>query len=152
MEVKLERINLENLGKYNHSIPERIINPIEGGNECFIFVNNKKIVHLSRIRYDKLYMPEVNLNILLNEKEACIFDCYTDEDYRGLGLYPAMLSEILNYLKQKDFTKSYIYCDSKNEKSIRGIKKAGFREYKIISYLNILGFRKKEEKQIENEN
>ncbi|MDO8623480.1 MAG: peptidoglycan bridge formation glycyltransferase FemA/FemB family protein [archaeon] len=136
----------------DYPLPERFRNTIDGENEFFIFLKDDKIVHSSRIRYDRMDISEVNLNIPLNEKEACIFDCFTEENSRGLGLYPAMLLNILQYLKEKGFETCYIYCDAKNENSIRGIKKAGFGEYKKIDYMNVLGIKKKKEEDIMMQN
>ena len=141
IEVEFKKINLEEVKDYEHFIPKRIINEIEGNNECFIFLKDNRIIHLSRVRYDKMYLPEVNFEELLKNKEACIFDCYTDENYRRLELYSSMLCSIQNYLFERDFVKCFIYCDSKNEKSIRGIEKSGFKKYKIINYSNIFGLK-----------
>lgn len=51
--------------------------------------------------------------------------CVTDANYRGQGIYPYVLSEIIrNELGEKD--KAFMIVDDGNHASIRGVLKAGF--------------------------
>ena len=59
---------------------------------------------------------------------------YVDPEYRGKGIYPYMLVYLARKLFQKeDGSKIYIRADYKNYSSIRGIEKAGFKYWGILT-------------------
>ncbi len=67
------------------------------------------------------------------ERKNYIHYCYVAPMYRGKGIYPYMLT----YLVQKAFMLQmgdviYINADRKNNSSIRGMQKAGFRYWGIL--------------------
>lgn len=74
--------------------------------------------------------------------------CVTDPEYRGRGLYPYVLTDILCH-KLGETDRAYMIIDSDNISSIRGvmktgfirtaeIKKKGFKQYVIIKRLEII--------------
>ncbi len=116
---------------------------LSSGNECFVFVKGDKILHYSWVNYKEMDITELNIKIPLNSNEFCIFDCYTFKESRGLNLYPAMLCKIKEYLNEKGFVKGFIYADLKNNVSIKGIEKAGFKKLKTLKFLKVFCFKKK---------
>ena len=96
-----------------------------------VFVGDN-IVHQSWLRFDEMDISEVNQKIKLNVNEACIYDCYTAEEFRGKGYYPRMLEFLRAWLKQVGVDKVYIYVEADNKSSIRGIEKAGFTKERAI--------------------
>lgn len=60
------------------------------------------------------------------QNEAYIENCVTTPRYRGLGLYPYTLYQILQFLGTKDKTRVKIATQKANTNSIKGITKAGF--------------------------
>lgn len=54
-----------------------------------------------------------------------IGDCFTNDQYRGKGIYPAVISHILNKFIPKNNV--YMLVSPENIPSIRGIEKAGLR-------------------------
>jgi hypothetical protein len=65
-----------------------------------------------------------------------IFDCATMSEYRGMGIYPAILAKICKNYPQMD---KWIACSARNHASIRGIQKVGFR--KSYSFITIMIFK-----------
>ena len=59
----------------------------------------------------------------LKRGEAQIGPCFTKQDFRGQGIYPAVLKLILSSGKYKGY---YMLVRDDNAASIRGIEKAGF--------------------------
>lgn len=57
-----------------------------------------------------------------------ISHCVTLPEFRGLGLYPAMLSYIVHILCSQGVERFLIDCNDWNLPSIRGIEKAGFQK------------------------
>jgi RimJ/RimL family protein N-acetyltransferase len=57
-----------------------------------------------------------------------ISHCVTLPEFRGLGLYPAMLSYIAHTLCSQGAERFFIDCSDWNLSSIQGIKKVGFQK------------------------
>lgn len=85
-----------------------------------IDVSNGKTVSKAQV------MPKILIFPFMKNDGIHIGPCSTDSQYRGRGFYPTLLKKImLDYRsKVKDF---YIFCDSNNIASIRGIEKTGFK-------------------------
>jgi len=64
--------------------------------------------------------------------------CYTDPSYRGKGIFPYVLFEICNFLKQQGKLRALISSKITNLQSRRGIIKAGFSVIAEMSYLKLL--------------
>lgn len=58
---------------------------------------------------------------------AVISHCVTFRPYRGLGLYPASLVQIVDRLAKKGINRFYIDCSDWNTPSLSGIRRAGFQ-------------------------
>jgi GNAT superfamily N-acetyltransferase len=72
--------------------------------------------------------------------EVYLYDAFTFAEYRGQNLYPALLQRILDYSRHEGFRRALIFVMSDNIASLRGVQKAGFREFQRITYCNLLGF------------
>lgn len=64
--------------------------------------------------------------------------CNTNYSFRGLGLYPYVLSQICIFLKKKGKAKALIGTSNSNLPSRRGIIKAGFVISGEVRYLKLL--------------
>lgn len=68
------------------------------------------------------FLGELALDMDLENRVEVLYDFFTNETYRGKGLYPSLLQKMsLRNTKPK-----LIYAFSNNFSSIRGIEKAGF--------------------------
>jgi hypothetical protein len=154
IKVEFKKPTLEELNKLiklNAVLSDKFKRRYNRNNECFIFLKDNKLVHYSWLDYKQMNITELKMKIPLNKKEACIFDCFTSKESRGLNLYPSMLSEIKEYLYNKGFTKCFIYTDIKNKVSIKGIERAGFERLKLLNYLKFLGLIKKKNQYPESD-
>lgn len=52
--------------------------------------------------------------------------CFTEEAFRGRGIYPRLLRHVVNTLGNNGQEPFYIYTHPGNTRSIRGMEKAGF--------------------------
>lgn len=97
-----------------------------------IFWHNSKKpykIHLlykeNRLAHYSVVLPKYYRFPFMDEYDIEIGPCWTDSQYRGLGLYPAVLQKILEtFSKYKK--NAWIFCENDNKASIRGIEKAGF--------------------------
>lgn len=63
----------------------------------------------------------------LPEEASVIYDCWTPEEFRGMGIYAAVLQSLLR--EELQFGRDvWIYCLRENRASRAGIRKAGFVE------------------------
>jgi hypothetical protein len=85
--------------------------------------------------YDSLFYA----NRIGRHDDAFIGPCNTYTPFRGLGLYPAVLTVACDYLKKKNMRSALINTKKSNYPSMRGIEKAGFGMVKVAHVIYIFG-------------
>lgn len=97
---------------------------------CFVAKYNDLIVSYAWVReFGFMYMSSIKKSIPIADNSIWIFDCRTSSEYRGNGIYPWLLTEIMNkYIRNKK--NCYIDTLKKNTSSVKGILKARFSLYK----------------------
>jgi len=93
---------------------------IRRGDRYFTARAGHRIVAIARICY--VDTPEIRLDA----GEASLISFYTAPDYRGRGLYVALIQAMLHHLHCQGFKAAYIWAERSNHASIRGIEKTGF--------------------------
>lgn len=87
-----------------------------------------------------LDVDELRYRWMLPDADRCMYDVITAPEFRGQGLYPAALTW---YAEQRERTalggRVWIYCESSNAASRKGITKAGFMPAGRIRALWVLG-------------
>ena len=71
--------------------------------------------------------------------ENCAYLCrfYVHPDYRGMNLYPMTIKYLVDSFKSK-YSKFHIAIEHKNEASIKGAAKIGFKQIKDLTFVRIL--------------
>ena len=89
--------------------------------------SNNKILHFSCV------MPKCYKFPFLRKKENDIHigPCYTDPEYRGMGIYPFVLVNIAEK-ELNDKNKAFLMINCENLSSIKGAKKVGFRAIALM--------------------
>lgn len=82
-----------------------------------------------------------NRFLKLREGDAMLNYGLTLPRYRGKNLYPMVLQEASRVLFSEGFKRVFILVDVKNQTSIRGITKAGFRRVGRLRLLKAMGCR-----------
>lgn len=85
--------------------------------KIIVFDNDGTIMHISRIMGKCLKFP------FLAKTSVEIGPCVTYPNFRGRGIYPAVLRHIRASGWYKDY---YMFISEDNTSSIRGVEKAGF--------------------------
>lgn len=118
-EIKKEKISLRKHGLKKYILWNPIICPGSFTYRIYEHGNRGKIIHESYVIHKCYKFPF----LLGNDIE--IGPCYTQEEWRGRGIYAYVLNKInIRELSARD--KSYMIIDSKNISSIKGVKKAGY--------------------------
>jgi RimJ/RimL family protein N-acetyltransferase len=95
----------------------------DGVQDFFVHTDGAQIAHISWL----YYRDDPNRILQLADSECEVKFCLTRPEFRGRGLYPAALTTIQQYLRQRGYKRCFICVKEGNEPSIRGIEKAGFQ-------------------------
>lgn len=102
--------------------------------------NTNKIVSYCWVARQAVEIGEIGRAINPRDDEIYLYDAFTFAEYRGQNLYPAVLQRILEHSRDAGLRRALIFVMHDNVASIRGVRKAGFREFQRVTYYNIIGF------------
>lgn len=103
------------------------------GDRCFVAFSEGVPCHFSWVRMlGVMAISSANKSFSLDTNQSWIFDCRTNESYRGLSIYPQVISRISNDLLENGMTSVMIDATKDNSASVNGILKAGFIPVKQI--------------------
>jgi ribosomal protein S18 acetylase RimI-like enzyme len=111
------------------------------GEECFVAYASDMVVAYGWTSYREVEIGEINKLMHVKPDEVYLYDFYTRPEYRGNNLYPAVLSHILRFLAEGGFRLALIFVLIENLTSRRGVTKAGFRQFQIVSCITLFGCR-----------
>ena len=96
-----------------------------GKAKIYVVSDGRDLIHTSYV------IPKCSKFAFMNKDDYEIGPCFTYPQYRGKGIYPAVLQSICNDLGN-DNTIFYMIVDEDNTASIKGIEKAGFKKFGIV--------------------
>ena len=99
-----------------------------------------KIVSYCWVTRKPVEIGEIGCAINPRDDEIYLYDAFTFAEYRGQNLYPAVMHRILAHSREAGLRRALIFVMSDNVASIRGVRKAGFREFQRVTYYNFVGF------------
>ena len=99
-----------------------------------------KIVSYCWVTREAVEIGEIGRAINPRADEIYLYDAFTFSEHRGQNLYPAVLQRILAHSREAGLRRALIFVMSDNVASIRGVRKAGFREFQRVTYYNVIGF------------
>ncbi|HEX6982438.1 MAG TPA: GNAT family N-acetyltransferase [Balneolaceae bacterium] len=105
---------------------------------CYVILKDKQVAGYGWVSDRELSINSINYTYPLKKDEIFIYACFVCKEYRGEGMYPSMLQRILSDYSKQGYRLAYIGVLSFNRGSIRGVKKAGFKEVNKIRYLRLL--------------
>lgn len=127
-----EKNNIALLQSLNHGEIEGYINGIKAHSVLFAVTDQKKVIHTSFVQFKSRYKT------IIHEPydTPLIGNCWTDNQYRGNGLYPTTIHLAAESLFTNDYDRVLISCAVNNIPSIKGIEKAQFNLVKQLkSYI-----------------
>ncbi|MEH6596312.1 MAG: hypothetical protein V7736_12285 [Colwellia polaris] len=127
-----EKSNIILLQTISHGEIETYIRGIKANSILFAITDKQKVIHTSFVqfksRYKKIIQEPYNTPLIGN--------CWTDNEYRGNGLYPQTIYFAAESLFKDDYKRVLISCAVNNIPSIKGIQKAQFNLVKQLkSYI-----------------
>lgn len=99
--------------------------------KVYVVYDDEKIVHCSYAVWGKDKFR------FLGKTDIEIGPCWTHLNYRGQGIYPAILSHIIQK-ELLDGGHAYMIIHDSNEASRRGVTKAGFQQIMVVLKRDVL--------------
>jgi len=113
----------------------------DGGRRCFAAWDDARIVAYGWVSQGHECVGELERAFHMLPGEAYIWDCATLPDYRGRGLYSALLGYMLAELRRAGVGRVWIGAALDNRPSIKGFENAGFQPAIELTYRRVLGLR-----------
>jgi len=104
---------------------EDVLTRFENGHEAFVAYINNQPAAFGWMAKSKARIGELNHDFALPPGNRYLWNFRTLAEYRGLGIYPALLHSIIQY-EGDDANRFWIIHAPENKSSLRGIIKAGF--------------------------
>jgi predicted acetyltransferase len=144
-----EKNSIKLLESLYHGEIETYINGIKANSILFAVTDNKKVIHTSFVQFKSRYKKLIHES----HETPLIGNCWTDNNYRGQGLYPKTIQLAAESLFVSGYKRVLISCAVNNIASIKGIEKAQFsliHELKSYILLNKFAFQVTTEKNIKS--
>lgn len=109
------------------------------GEQFWTMQHASRIVSYCWATSEPVEIGEIRCVMSPRSDEIYIYDAFTFAEYRGNNLYPVLLQRVLDHSRAQGLRRALIFVLSDNEASIRGVQKAGFREFQRVTYRQILG-------------
>jgi ribosomal protein S18 acetylase RimI-like enzyme len=113
---------------------------LERGEQFWTAQRDTRIVSYCWATGEPVEIGEIRRVMSPRGDEVYLYDAFTFPEYRGYNLYPALLQRILDHSREYGLRRALIFVLGDNTASIRGVQKAGFREFQRVTYRNVLGF------------
>lgn len=142
---KVENTDDELFKKFCEKFPaDEFVSRLKKENETlFIAIKKGEVVAYAWVARRELFIDAINYLYKLNDDEIFLYSCYVSREYRGEGIHNLLINQRLkNYINDSSFKSAYTGVLSPNKGSIKGVKKAGFSEYKKVKYLNFFDKKK----------
>lgn len=110
------------------------------GERCFLALHQGRVVSYCWFSQARVGIEEVDLTVVVQPDEAYLYDAFTLPQWRGRGLYPALLTRMVREAMEVGCRRAMIFVVEDNLPSRQGIEKAGFELFQRISHYKLLGF------------
>jgi len=113
------------LSKIGNTTVTEVLTRFENGHDAFVAYIKNEPAAFGWMAKSRGKIGELNHEFALPAKNRYLWNFRTLAEYRGLGVYPALLHSIINY-ENDNANRFWIIHAPENKSSLRGIMKAGF--------------------------
>jgi len=122
IDVSTDAILLSMLG---NSAVDEVLNRLSNNHLAFVAYINNQPAAFGWMARSKARIGELNHEFDLPQKNRYLWNFRTLAEYRGLGIYPALLQFIMRY-EGENVNRFWIIHAPENKSSLKGILKSGF--------------------------
>ncbi len=135
-----ERDNLRDGAFYSEQFKE--INAARENNHNIVNVShNGNIIGFLKVGFRKIYIKEYIKIMDIPKNTAFIYDTFISEDYRGLGIAPYTVNEVMRKLSRNGLKFIMCFIVPDNLASQKMYTRIGFKRTQYIWHLRIFGLR-----------
>jgi GNAT superfamily N-acetyltransferase len=109
--------------------PELLFRAIAGGRD----------VYRMRIAFRREELLHLLKGCTVPARPMFLYDCFTDPEFRGMGVYPSSLAHALRFGQERGFDGAYIRVERGNVPSVLGIERAGFKPAAVVVHAALFG-------------
>jgi RimJ/RimL family protein N-acetyltransferase len=111
---------------------------LERGDECHAVFFGGRLAHYSWVQRSGTHrIEEAGISVPVEKGAFWIYHCATGEWARGRKIYPATLQRIVAAHHAAGYDPGWIYTLSTNQASQRGIVRAGFTLWEVLTALRL---------------
>jgi len=108
------------------------------GEVCFAWRRGSQLLSYIWVAFSPEGVEEILQIIRPRGDEIYLFDAFTAPAFRGLGLYAALLSAVLQHYHHHGIKRALIFTTRENVGSRRGIRRAGFTLFQVVRCWKVL--------------
>jgi SAM-dependent methyltransferase/ribosomal protein S18 acetylase RimI-like enzyme len=137
--VALELLDDTQIDEYNAF--RRVVDPdsarrrLAVGDKCFVARHGRSIVSTLWASTGRAQCEYLSRSIPIADDEAYMYDAFTAPEWRGLGVHPALTSEMHRYYRTAGKRRSICFTGPENMPAMTA--KTGYRRIGIIGYVGI---------------
>ncbi len=134
-----DQISLLRLLRPSLSVPE-MQKRFQNGDLCYGAFRGEELVHCTWVQSSGRHrILRAGLRKEVRPSQFWIYECWTSETARGLGIYPYVVSRAVRDQFERGLNQGWIYTTPHNLASQRGITKAGFQHVQTLRSIRIAG-------------
>ena len=111
---------------------------LDEGQQCFAVWHDRRIIHAAWAVTGRARIEYLSTEITLAPDEVCSYDVFTSPAFRGLGVSPARLLEMVRYFRDRGYRCLLGAILPENRSSLREGEKVGWdRRIGVIGYIGL---------------
>jgi ribosomal protein S18 acetylase RimI-like enzyme len=137
--VTIQRLTEKDLSAYSRFRPDQCMNVIRArltrGDQFFAAWNEGHIVHAVWVSIERVYVPYLRRDLILQPGDVYLYDSFTSPAYRGYDLAAARSVHMMHHYQQEGYRRMVCLIAVENESGLRAVQKLGYQSVGLCSCL-----------------
>jgi GNAT superfamily N-acetyltransferase len=91
--------------------------------------------------HESAWVGEIDTRLRIKSGDIYFYDAFTYPAYRGLGIYPSLLTYAAHHYRHQGYNTALIFSTAANRASSNAIRRAGFSCYQRIRFYDVWGLK-----------
>ena len=118
---------------------------------CLVALDRENVAGFNLVAFGEVFIPLINMEKMLEEKEAWSEQITVHKSYRRKGLATELRYRVFNELKKRGVRKFFGGTLIGNEPSLGLANKVGFQCIADVRYIKVFNFSRRNHKELSNE-